>query len=118
MKKVIILFVALILLTGCKECKKCTPCEKCETETKVTHEELKDILISYGYYVYQDGIFAKDSGNIKTYEINIKDLYERNKYDIIPFIRNNCKLETTKIEFTISSLEPLVFEYNPILDCE
>ena len=50
MKKVIILFVALILLTGCKECEKCTPCEKCETETKVTHEELKDILISYGYY--------------------------------------------------------------------
>ena len=41
MKKVIILFVALILLTGCKECEKCTPCEKCETETKVTHEELK-----------------------------------------------------------------------------
>ena len=74
MKKVIILFTALILLTGCKECEKCTPCKKCETETKVTHEELKDILISYGYYVYQDGVFAKDSSDIKTYEINIKEI--------------------------------------------
>ena len=95
MKKVIILFVALILLTGCKECEKCTPCEKCETETKVTHEELKDILISYGYYVYQDGVFAKDSSDIKTYEMAKKYVYENSliidEESMERYIRNKYK---------------------------
>ena len=47
-----------------------------------------------------------------------KDLYENNGYDITQFIKNQCKLDTTKIEVIIEQREPLVIKYNPVLDCK
>lgn len=122
MKKVLLLLLILICFTGCS---KCPVCEECSSESAgenvkeivYNQEELKSLLLQYGKLVYDKVDFKKMDTTTNVYYMTIKELYENNGYDITQFIKNNCKLDTTKIEVTVIDRETSDIKYNPILDC-
>lgn len=124
MRKVLVALCIVILLSGCsnkcekQEIKECEP-KVCDNELKFAKSDLEDVLVGYGKLIYENDIWLKEDLKVGTYYENIKDLYEVSNYDISMFIDNKCKLETTKIEFIVTSINPKVeYKFNPVLDCK
>lgn len=122
MKKVLLLLLIFICFTGCSKCPTCEECSSESTKENIkeityNQEELKSLLLQYGKFVYDEVDFKKMDTTTNVYYMTIKELYENNGYDITQFIKNNCKLDTTKIEVKVIDRETSNIEYNPVLDC-
>ena len=116
MKKILFVLMIFIFMTGCEKCQECEKCSPNIQNKIYSEDELKSVLLQYGKFVYGESDFGQMEDN--EYYMSIKDLYENNGYDITQFIKNQCKLDTTKIEVIIEQREPSVIKYNPVLDCK
>lgn len=116
MKKILLVLIIITFMTGCEKCHECEKCQINIQNKIYSEDELKSVLLQYGKFVYGESDFSQMENN--EYYMSIKDLYENNGYDITQFIKNQCKLDTTKIEVIIEKRDPLVIKYNPVLDCK
>lgn len=123
MKKIII-FGLFLLLVGCQNM---TPSNNklSDDEINLKYEEMKNKLIEYGKLVYENKQWLNEKSEIITTDMSLRDLSERNGYDISMFVNpetgKKCDLDNSKIEFIISNvddLENIEYKFNPILVCE
>jgi len=111
----------MMLLCGCGK----TVEEKLSNEEiDLKYREMEDKLIEYGKLVYENEQWLNDDAVETTTAMTLKDLFERNGYDISIFMdpktNKQCDLTATRIEFVISDvtdLNDIKYEFNPILVC-
>lgn len=95
-----------------------------KTDIELKYNEMKDKLIEYGKLVYENEQWLNDDAVEVDTMMQLKDLYERNGYDISmfknPTTGKQCDLEKTMIEFIITDVSDLTnikYEFNPVLVC-
>ena len=116
-----LLVFCILLLCGCENTDNN---EISDEEIDLKYKEMKNKLIEYGKLVYENEQWLNDEAVETTTAMKLKDLSERNGYDISMFVNpetnEQCDLENTRIEFIISDvtdLNHIKYEFNPILVC-
>lgn len=124
MKKIGILLITLLLVCGCGK-KNDKGVEEPKTiDFEAKREELNNKLLEYGKLVYENDTWIYGDIEKGVYFMTLKEMSERNKYDISMFVNPEtnkaCDVEMTKIEFYIDGREgnKNTYHYNPVLDCE
>lgn len=123
MKKIGIMLIMLLLVCGCgkKNDKGVEEPKTIDFESK--REELNNKLLEYGKLVYENDTWIYGDIEKGVYFMTLKEMSERNKYDISMFVNPEtneaCDVETTKIEFYIDGKDgnKNTYHYNPVLDC-
>lgn len=124
MKKVLLILITILLLTGCSS-KNETIEEIITTKPVVDKKEklteAENILLNYGKLIYETEEWQNVNLEIKTYETTLKEMNEVNGFDISAF--NNyikCDVDTTKIQYIVEGKEEgkLITRLNPVLDCK
>ncbi len=121
MKKALIVLVFILMLCGCQDKKE----ENNNNDVDVKYEEMKDKLIEYGKLIYENDQWLKGGIEPGTYYMNLRDMSERNNYDISMFINplsnEKCDVDETRIEFIVKDTttdEKTDYEFNPVLVCD
>lgn len=125
MKKTLLIILILLFATGCGKCETCEDCNKVLEEYKITtsKEVLENKLIEYGKLVYENDTWLKGGIEPRTYFMTLKELNERNGYDISMFVnpisKEVCNLENTRIEFIVEEKTQgeTKYKFNAKLDC-
>lgn len=121
MKKILLIILCVMLLGGCNKNKE----EKIsEGEIALKYEEMENKLVEYGKLVYENEQWLNDEAVEITTAMTLKDLSDRNGYDISMFVdpktNKQCDLDASMIEFIITNvnnLEDIKYEFNPVLVC-
>lgn len=124
MKKVLLILITILLLTGCSSKNETTEeiiTTKPVVDKKEKLTEAKNILLNYGKLIYETEEWQNVNLEIKTYETTLKEMNEVNGFDISAF--NNyikCDVDTTKIQYIVEGKEEgkLITRLNPVLDCK
>jgi len=119
MKKYFIIFLLLFLLSGCDKKE-----QKIQEENDNKYEQMQEKLIEYGKLVYENDQWLNQDVDTITSVMTLKDLYERNHYDISMFVNpvtgEQCDLEKTKIVFILSGKKSdgtQNYKFEPYVDC-
>ena len=122
MKKIGILLITLLLVCGCGK-KNDKGVEEPKTiDFEAKREELNNKLLEYGKLVYENDTWIYGDIEKGVYFMTLKEMSERNKYDISMFVNPEtnkaCDVEMTKIEFYIDGREgnKNTYHYNSVLD--
>ena len=127
MKKVLLILITILLLTGCSSKNETTEeiiTTKPVVDKKEKLTEAENILLNYGKLIYENDTWTKGNVQVMTYHMSLKEMQDINKYDISMFINpetgKQCDLEKTKIEFVVKSSTSTKTEYsfNPVVVCE
>ena len=124
MKKVLLILITILLLTGCSSKNETTEeiiTTKPVVDKKEKLTEAENILLNYGKLIYETEEWQNINLGIKTYETTLKEMNEVNGFDISAF--NNyikCDVDTTKIQYIVEGKEEgkLITRLNPVLDCK
>ena len=124
MKKVLLILITILLLTGCSSKNETTEeiiTTKPVVDKKEKLTEAENILLNYGRLIYETEEWQNVNLEIKTYETTLKEMNEVNGFDISAF--NNyikCDVDTTKIQYIVEGKEEgkLITRLNPVLDCK
>ena len=124
MKKVLLILITILLLTGCSSKNETTEeiiTTKPVVDKKEKLTEAENILLNYGKLIYETEEWQNINLEIKTYETTLKEMNEGNGFDISAF--NNyikCDVDTTKIQYIVEGKEEgkLITRLNPVLDCK
>ena len=124
MKKVLLILITILLLTGCSSKNETTEeiiTTKPVVDKKEKLTEAENILLNYGKLIYESEEWQNINLEIKTYETTLKEMNEVNGFDISAF--NNyikCDVDTTKIQYIVEGKEEgkLITRLNPVLDCK
>ena len=124
MKKVLLILITILLLTGCSSKNETTEeiiTTKPVVDKKEKLTEAENILLNYGKLIYVTEEWQNINLEIKTYETTLKEMNEVNGFDISAF--NNyikCDVDTTKIQYIVEGKEEgkLITRLNPVLDCK
>lgn len=124
MKKVLLILITILLLTGCSSKNETTEeiiTTKPVVDKKEKLTEAENILLNYGKLIYETEEWKNVNLEIKTYETTLKEMNEVNGFDISAF--NNyikCDVDTTKIQYIVEGKEEgkLITRLNPVLDCK
>lgn len=124
MKKVLLILITILLLTGCSSKNETTEeiiTTKPVVDKKEKLTEAENILLNYGKLIYETEEWQNVNLEIKTYETTLKEMNEVNGFDISAF--NNyikCDVDTTKIQYIVEGKEEgkLITRLNPVLDCK
>ncbi|MCI7083713.1 MAG: hypothetical protein MR938_03315 [Tenericutes bacterium] len=124
MKKVLLILITILLLTGCSSKNETTEeiiTTKPVVDKKEKLTEAENILLNYGKLIYETEEWQNINLEIKTYETTLKEMNEVNGFDISAF--NNyikCDVDTTKIQYIVEGKEEgkLITRLNPVLDCK
>ena len=124
MKKVLLILITILLLTGCSSKNETTEeiiTTKPVVDKKEKLTEAENILLNYGKLIYETEEWQNIYLEIKTYETTLKEMNEVNGFDISAF--NNyikCDVDTTKIQYIVEGKEEgkLITRLNPVLDCK
>ena len=124
MKKVLLILITILLLTGCSSKNETTEeiiTTKPVVDKKEKLTEAENILLNYGKLIYETEEWQNINLEIKTYETTLKKMNEVNGFDISAF--NNyikCDVDTTKIQYIVEGKEEgkLITRLNPVLDCK
>lgn len=87
-------------------------------------EELEEKLLEYGKLVYENDGWLNSELKEGTYYMTLKELNEKNGYDISmftnPITNVECNKNKTRIEFVFEGLENEEFKYhyNTYLECD
>ena len=125
MKKLLLIVIILLITAGCGKCEECEDCQKVLEEYKIaiSKETLENKLIEYGKLVYENDTWLKGGIEPRIYFMTLKELNERNGYDISMFVnptsKEMCDLENTRIEFIVEEKTQgeTIYKFNAKLDC-
>lgn len=128
MKKIFIISICLIALAGCnkKEKKEEVKVDETKEEEKIIaskKSELEEKLLEYGKLVYENDTWLNGGIEPFTYFMTLKEMNERNKYDINMFVNpvtgESCNLDNTRVEFIVKekTTDKTIYEWNTVLDC-
>jgi len=116
--------LVVFLLCGCGNVEKIDSENLSKNEIELKYKEMENKLIEYGKLVYENEQWLNENAVEITTAMTLKDLSERNGYDITMFInpetKEKCNIDNTKIEFIIndvSDLNNIKYKFNPILVC-
>lgn len=122
MKKISLIILMIVLFAGCSSTKEDT---KPKEELGYNKDVLEAKLLEYGKMVYDNDTWLKGGIEPLTYYMTLKEMSERNNYDISMFVNTKtkkpCDPENTKIEFIVSTQTKegeTNYKYNPVLDCD
>jgi hypothetical protein len=118
MKKILICLIAIFLIAGCGQKEDAKNYDQ-------EYQTMKEKLIEYGKLVYENYQWLNDETKNGTYPMTVKELGERNGYDISMFVnpetKKKCNLDKTRIEFIFNGKKAdgtYDYKFNPVLDCE
>ena len=105
MKKVLLILITILLLTGCSSKNETTEeiiTTKPVVDKKEKLTEAENILLNYGKLIYETEEWQNVNLEIKTYETTLKEMNVVNEFNISEF--NNyikCDVYTTKIKYIV-----------------
>lgn len=110
MKKILVIFVILLLVTGCGEKK--------EEKSEYDEQKLKDKLIEYAKSVYESDSFPNKEPSDNVYILNLAEMTSIGK-DTSMFVNENkekCNDKETYATFRIVDIEK--YEYDAFVKCD
>lgn len=119
MKKISVLLLMFLLLCGCNNKKEKTD----PIDLDAVKKELNNKLIEYGKLIYENDTWIYGDNEPGVYLMNLKEMSERNGYDISMFVnpetKETCNIEKTRIEFYIKGKtgDKNDYYFVPVLDC-